>query len=96
MATTARQPKPMRKGGPPEPTRCVFVVSPCPISDPCTPSNAWNGARASPTFTASSTSARPASQAPQAQGAFPPLAQGNGVVRADDTVLRSLSGLTVR
>ncbi|KAF9052401.1 hypothetical protein BDZ89DRAFT_1088489 [Hymenopellis radicata] len=77
MATTARQPKPMRKGGPPEPTR-----------------NAWNGARASPTFTASSTSARPASQAPQAQGAFPPLAQGNGVVRADDAVLRSLSGLT--
>ena len=62
----------------------------------CYARNAWGtGARASPTFSASTS--KPNAQPSTPQAAFqPPQAQGNGVVRPEDPVLRSLSGLTVR
>jgi len=83
MATTARQPKPTRKGVPEPPRR--------------TP--AWTGARASPTFSPPSTSPRPSnSVSPVTQGSFPPLGNPNGTRAAadnpQDRVLQSLSGLT--
>nr|GAT60766.1 predicted protein [Mycena chlorophos] len=65
MASTARQPKPARKG--PEPARRQ---------------QAWTGARASPTFSPSTT--------PQPPASFPPL---NGTA-PQDRVLQSLAGLT--
>ncbi|KAF7312280.1 LsmAD domain-containing protein [Mycena indigotica] len=67
MATTARQPKPQRKGAP-EPARRQ--------------QQAWTGARASPTFSPSTT--------PQPPASFPPL---NGSA-PQDRVLQSLAGLT--
>ncbi|TFK40356.1 hypothetical protein BDQ12DRAFT_680807 [Crucibulum laeve] len=76
MATTARQTKPARKGAP-EPAR--------------RPQGAWSGARASPTFSPSTPSPRPQSNAP-APNAFPPLGQTNGAPR--DRILQALSGLT--
>ncbi|KAK0204777.1 hypothetical protein DFS33DRAFT_692473 [Desarmillaria ectypa] len=70
MATTARQPKSLRKGA--EPVR------------------AWTGARASPTFSASPAPSRPSNAQ---QPASPPSGQANGA-RPEDSILRSLSGLT--
>ncbi|KAK7033100.1 LsmAD domain-containing protein [Favolaschia claudopus] len=76
MATTQRQPKPARKG-PPEPAR----------RQP-----AWNGARASPTFSPAN-SPHPSQAAP---ASFPPLAAQNGSTTPSnqDKILQSLSGLT--
>ncbi|KII90025.1 hypothetical protein PLICRDRAFT_29180 [Plicaturopsis crispa FD-325 SS-3] len=80
MSTAARQQKPARKGGP----------------DPARRAPAWNGARASPTFSPSGAPARLPNGPPQ--GAFPPLGgQPNGNARTDnpqDRVLQNLSGLT--
>ncbi|GBE88385.1 hypothetical protein BKA93DRAFT_768236 [Sparassis latifolia] len=90
MATTARQPKPNRKG-PPEPANRVRAP-------------AWSspGPRASPTFSPGATPVRlpngPQSASP---AAFPPLGHANGAPSPaptrpdkDDRVLAQLSGLT--
>jgi PAB1-binding protein PBP1 len=85
MATsTARQTKAPRKGAP-EPAR--------------RPPAAWSaGARASQTFTPSTTSPRPANGSPAGgPGNFPPLGQTNGTRQTEnpqDRVLQSLTGLT--
>ncbi|KAJ7756399.1 hypothetical protein DFH07DRAFT_477591 [Mycena maculata] len=76
MATTTRQPKPTRKGQP-EPPRAGRQP-------------AWTGARASPTFSSSSS---PQPSAPPAS--FPPLAPTNGANgSSQERVLQSLAGLT--
>jgi hypothetical protein len=106
MATTARQPKPTRKGMP-EPARSVFHISSSSdnrctheFSFLCSRPPAWTGARASPTFSPGSTSPRLSNGPPPgSQGAFPPLAQTNGTRTQEnpqERVLQSLSGLTVR
>lgn len=81
MASTTRQTKPPRKGGPDSSRRPP----------------AWTGARGSPTFSPSSSSPRPQPNIPAAaQGTLPPLLQSNGA-RPDnprDRVLQSLAGLT--
>ncbi|KAI0926095.1 hypothetical protein AcV5_008648 [Taiwanofungus camphoratus] len=88
MATTARQPKPQRKGMP----------EPAARRGP-----AWTGPRASPTFSPGAASARlPNGAQPGSPGAFPPLGHTNGTQggpRADkdaphERVLAQLSGLT--
>ncbi|KAJ7066951.1 hypothetical protein C8F01DRAFT_1247367 [Mycena amicta] len=66
MATTARQPKPPRKGAP----------------EPARRQQAWTGARASPTFSPSTTPQPPA-PVPPSNGSAP-----------QDRVLQSLAGLT--
>ncbi|KAJ7494722.1 hypothetical protein B0H11DRAFT_915071 [Mycena galericulata] len=75
MATTPRQPKPTKKGAP-EPARAGRQP-------------AWTGARASPTFSSSSS---PQPTAPPTS--FPPLAPTNGANGAQERVLQSLAGLT--
>ncbi|TEB33401.1 hypothetical protein FA13DRAFT_1754073 [Coprinellus micaceus] len=92
MASTARQPKPPKRGGGPDPARC-------PIDD--VPRRrrpqAWTGARASPTFSPSNTPRPPSTTHQQQQPQpGPPLAHPNGL-RPDparDRVLLSLTGLT--
>ncbi|KAI0342847.1 hypothetical protein BDW22DRAFT_1329878 [Trametopsis cervina] len=83
MATTARQPKPPRKGMGDPPARRP---------------SAWTANRPSPTFSPGPQSARlPGGPQPNAPGGFPPLAQQNAAPRADrpvDRVLQQLSGLT--
>ncbi|KAH9838493.1 uncharacterized protein C8Q71DRAFT_751533 [Rhodofomes roseus] len=90
MATTARQPKPQRKGGVPEPA--------------ARRAPAWSNARASPTYSPSNANARLPNGAPAASpGAFPPLGQPNGASNTppprpqdgapQDRVLSQLSGL---
>ncbi|KZT73682.1 hypothetical protein DAEQUDRAFT_721755 [Daedalea quercina L-15889] len=90
MATTARQPKPQRKGGAPEPA--------------ARRAPAWSNPRASPTYSPNTANARLPNGAPAASpGAFPPLSQPNGSgntppPRAQpdaphDRVLSQLSGL---
>ncbi|TFK28121.1 hypothetical protein FA15DRAFT_665603 [Coprinopsis marcescibilis] len=81
MASTARQNKPVRKGGP-EPVRRP---------------PAWTGARASPTFSPSNTPRPQNPQSPNSASTFPSLGHANGNVRVDpqrDRVLHSLAGLT--
>ncbi|KAF7799771.1 hypothetical protein EIP86_011013 [Pleurotus ostreatoroseus] len=57
--------------------------------------SAWNGARASPTFSPGLPNARlPGGAQQPASGGFPPLAQPNGAPRVQDRVLQQLSGLT--
>ncbi|KAJ7284976.1 hypothetical protein C8J57DRAFT_1709285 [Mycena rebaudengoi] len=79
MATTARQPKPARKGAP----------------EPARRQPAWTtGARASPTFSPTSAPPNPlTAPAPPAPPAFPPLTATNGA-SPQDRVLQALSGLT--
>ncbi|KIJ62803.1 hypothetical protein HYDPIDRAFT_93541 [Hydnomerulius pinastri MD-312] len=83
MATTARQ-RPQRKGMPEPAARRT---------------QAWTGARASPTFSpGNSTSRLPSSPPPSNQGGFPPLAGHTNGIRAPDVaqdrVLQNLAGLT--
>ncbi|EIN04841.1 hypothetical protein PUNSTDRAFT_47123 [Punctularia strigosozonata HHB-11173 SS5] len=88
MSTSVRQPKPTRKGVQPDPS-------------PARRPSAWNGARASPTFSPGAHSARlPTSPG---NGAFPPLAvqpnggttsPGPGPRTETDRMLASLAGLT--
>ncbi|OBZ72487.1 Uncharacterized protein C21B10.03c [Grifola frondosa] len=83
MATTARQTKPPRKAIPEPPVRRA---------------PAWTGARASPTFSPATPNVRvPNGSQPASAGAFPPLAQTNGVRSTDNSherILQQLSGLT--
>ncbi|KAF6757278.1 hypothetical protein DFP72DRAFT_252604 [Ephemerocybe angulata] len=80
MASTARQPKPQRKGGP----------------EPARRAPAWTGARASPTFSPSHTPRPQNAQPPGAAANFPSLGHPNGARpdAARDRVLQSLTGLT--
>ncbi|RDX57316.1 hypothetical protein OH76DRAFT_1334558 [Lentinus brumalis] len=84
MATTARQSKPPRKGPDPGPRRAP----------------AWNGARASPTFSPGPANARlPNGNQQGPAGAFPPLANGTrpSPAPADPAharILSQISGLT--
>ncbi|KAJ6531780.1 hypothetical protein B0H19DRAFT_1188535 [Mycena capillaripes] len=78
MATTARQPKPQRKGAP----------------EPARRQPAWTtGARASPTFSPPSTSPHPSQPAPASFPPLAPTNGANGP-SAQDKVLQSLAGLT--
>ncbi|OSX58862.1 hypothetical protein POSPLADRAFT_1067357 [Postia placenta MAD-698-R-SB12] len=81
MATTARQPKPQRKGMPEPGARRA---------------PAWGGARASPTFSPGNNNARLPNGPPAATGAFPPLGHpaGNDKENPHDRILAQLIGLT--
>jgi hypothetical protein len=59
---------------------------------------AWSGARASPTFSPTSSSPRPTNPPSSQSGNFPTLGQANGNRQdaSHDRVIQALSGLTVR
>ncbi|KAI3604541.1 pab1 binding protein [Moniliophthora roreri] len=81
MASNSRQTKTQRKGA---------------AADAARRPSAWSGARASPTFSPTSSSPRPTNPASSQGGNFPPLGQTNGNRQdtSHDRVIQALSGLT--
>lgn len=99
MSTTPRQPRPTKKAIA-EPARFVSLLNYFSLqSSHIVHSRAWTGARASPTFSPPPNGS-PRTQAVASPGAvpFPTLSQSNGARSdpAQDRVLQSLTGLTVR
>ena len=110
-----RQSKQQRKGMPDSGLRYVFERLPLPASlatllvptdlndNRLLSRNAWNGSRASPTFSPGMNSGRlpngppPSQQQPKETSPFPPLNQQNGPRPQEfDRVLQPLTGLIVR